>query len=866
MSQTGAELRGGQQNVPGFVRGVYDHRSLGDRFLDGLAGSNRRPLATVVFACALADLFLPALTIVWVALAMILSALVIASRPLVLPMRLPSFTKQPDPHDPKPGDRGGYERASGSLLLGYEDGTGKPVWAGVTDILRHFLLMGVTGAGKTEALMGLVANALGVGGGVIYGDAKATVKLLWQITALASLTGRIDDLLVVNYITGGVTRHADVVIPQVLNDEERDLLDTMGQQSSGRLSNTAMPFPVGNADGIQQILVSLMPPGGDGGGNSVFRERAIAIMGALLAVMEDLHYRYGMPISPESIRANLDLSVFKDMVDGKYGKLGVRAQNIMREYLRKIPGWDDNLPIAEQPQQVTDQFGFAQMYWTRALSTLADTYGHIYGDAYAEVDYPDVVLNRRIMVLMLPAMEKAPDELGQLAKIVLAGLKGAMAIGLGSVVEGDKSMVLDALPSASSIPTLAIFDEYGYMAAPGFAVAAAQARGLGFGAVFAGQGLAGFKAINTGAGGEIEVKQIIDNTRIKAAMGIEDSSDTFKLFKEIGGEIDITRESSYELNSLGTAIASRKATLQRQSRVEVTDLRGQTMGEAHLFWMHRLIHMHFFYANATLPRSVRLNTGVAVRLDNAADLASEGSVVTSADAAAGGAPAARPAGGADAALPGSGEEAPLSAEDRRFADAVAPIDAGPSAVEAVLAALPGWIAGLAKASRGRRGEGGGSGAQPRPSEERAAETDPEDGDIPFMPHDPEIDTAPDTDIPDEVFEGPMGDHDERALPAALAAAGQEGRRGAAVAAAEDSLARLEDFAAVTGQDLGVEDPLRQRIMEAAASLDAGSAPIAYPPADLDRPRSAADESELHEIERLLLEAISQGDDSPQQEG
>lgn len=140
--------------------------------------------------------------------------------------------------------------------------------------------------------MGLVANAVGMAGGAIYGDAKATVKLLWQITALASLTGRIDDLLVVNYITGGVTRHADVTFHEDLDKTEKDLLDAMNRESHGRLSNTAMPFPVGNAEGIQQILVSLMPPGGDGS-NSVFRERAIAIMSALLTVMEDLHYRYG---------------------------------------------------------------------------------------------------------------------------------------------------------------------------------------------------------------------------------------------------------------------------------------------------------------------------------------------------------------------------------------------------------------------------------------------------------------------------------------------------------------------------------------------------------------------------------------------
>lgn len=840
MKTGGADLRQGQ-NVPGFVRGVYDHRSFGDRVLDALAGTNRRRLVAIVGAMMVALGVLPGLTLVWLALGFLTPLIVITARSLSLPMRLPVFVNRPDPHDPKPGDRGGFEPASGRFLLGYEDGTGKPVWAGVTDLLRHFLLFGVTGAGKTEALMGLVANALGLGGGVIYGDAKATVKLLWQITALASLTGRIDDLLVVNYITGGIARHADVAIPEDLSAADRDLLNAMGRQTHGRLSNTAMPFPVGNADGIQQILVALMPPGGDGS-NSVFRERAIAIMSALLTVMEDLHFRYGIPISPASIRANLDLNVFKGMVDGKYGKLGDRARNVMIEYLHKIPGWDDNVEVSEQSQQVNDQFGFAAMYWTRALGTLTDTYGHIYGDAYAEVDYPDVVLNRRILVLMLPAMEKAPDELGQLAKIVLAGVKGAMAIGLGSLVEGTKSMVLDALPSASSIPTLAVLDEYGYMAVPGFAVSAAQARGLGFGVVFAGQGVAGFRALNPGAGGEIEVKQIIDNTRIKGAMAIEDAADTLKLFKEIGGEIDITRESSYELNALGTAVASRKATLHRQSRIDVADLRGQTMGEVFLFWMHRLIHMHFFYANAKIPRAVRLNTGVAVRLDNAADLAAEIA-------------ASEPSHGVDgeaAQALGVTDTAPQTPEDARLAAIAARVDAPGAFVTPVMAALADWVARLrapeSKKRQGRGVGGGGGGPQPQPTHETSPASG-EDGDL------PSFDTPaapPDMDIPDEIFanEG----EDERVVPATH----QE--------RATAGLARLEGLAAVTGQETGVDETggdesaeaLRAQILASAVAADAHRPPIPYPPADLDRPRSAADESELDEIERLLREAIDQG--------
>ena len=46
-----------------------------------------------------------------------------------------------------------------------------------------------------------------------------------------------------------------------------------------------------------------------------------------------------------------------------------------------------------------------------------------------------MVLNRRILIVLLPALEKSPDELANLGKII-ASLKSMMAAGLGDSVEG----------------------------------------------------------------------------------------------------------------------------------------------------------------------------------------------------------------------------------------------------------------------------------------------------------------------------------------------------------------------------------------------------------------------------------------------
>ena len=312
------------------LRGVHDHRPLTTQIADVL--ENRRLLAGLAALAAVGMVVLPVLLLPLLVAGGLIPALIVLMRPAVLPMRLPRDSGLRDPHDRKPGVFGGLFRARGDFLLGYEAGTRKQVWTGTEDILRHILLLGVTGTGKTEALLGLVANALGVGGGCIYADAKATFKLLWQITALASLTGRIDDLLAINYITGGLSPGTGS--EEVAQDTE-DPLDREFARGIGRISNTAMPFAVGNADGILQIFVALMPASGGEGG--VFRERAIAIMGALLAGLVDLRNRFGRPISAHNIRALLGLAEFKKLVDGSYGQLSARARTQIEEYLRKIP-------------------------------------------------------------------------------------------------------------------------------------------------------------------------------------------------------------------------------------------------------------------------------------------------------------------------------------------------------------------------------------------------------------------------------------------------------------------------------------------------------------------------------------------------
>jgi intracellular multiplication protein IcmO len=189
-------------------------------------------------------------------------------------------------------------------------------------------------------------------------------------------------------------------------------------------------------------------------------------------------------------------------------------------YINNLPGYNKEKK-GKQVSQVLEQHGFITMQLTRVFTTLADTYSHIMRTNLAEVDLKAVVLNRRILVVLLPALEKSPDELSNLGKVIIATLRAMMASGLGDSVEGEFEDLVNSKPTKSATPFLCILDEYGYYAVQGFAVVPAQARSLGFSVVFAGQDYPAFQKAS-----KEEAASIGANTNIKLCMKLEDPTET----------------------------------------------------------------------------------------------------------------------------------------------------------------------------------------------------------------------------------------------------------------------------------------------------------------------------------------------------
>ena len=491
-----------------------------------------------------------------------------------LPFRMPLGLSGTDKGDPLPGRRG-FAKPEGIFFLGNRLQDGKELWLKAKDILTHMLLFGTTGSGKTETLVSLSYNALATGSGLFYIDPKASPKLAVQIWQMARFLGRDDDFRVLNYGTSGKVKG----------------------KSPRRLSNTNNPFTFGSAEALTQLLVSLMPA--SDGANSIFADKAQALISGVMYALVDLRDKGFLKLSTSVIRDALALEKCVELA--LRPELDAESSASIKAALG-TSGWIAGREMKDQPPSFAEQFGYAQSYFGKALSSLTDTYSHIYGAEDGEVDFADAIIQRRILVVLLPSLEKAPAELASLGKISLSAIRNACAVGLGAQIEGDVADVLEALPTdAIGIgPYLCIVDEYAAIVTPGFEVVLTQGRGLGIAAIVASQDYAGIlEADKKGA------QQMVANTSIKSFMKMQDAEKTWELIRGQAGQGTVVRSSGFSVNDKSGSIYAdtMNTTIEKEDRVDLRDLQEQIEGEAHFIFSGQVVRGDMFYANPSLKKA-----------------------------------------------------------------------------------------------------------------------------------------------------------------------------------------------------------------------------------------------------------------------
>jgi len=358
-------------------------------------------------------------------------------------------------------------------------------------------------------------------------------------------------------------------------------------------------------------MASLQPQaGGDG---AQWQQKALNMIDAEIRTLCYKRAKGEGDISIGVIRHYMALqNLVKFYIEGMEGKIPELAFLPIKAYFETgLPGFNPGL--AHDPTQwdpeVFNQHGYLTGQFSRTLGMMMDTYGFIFDDKYPEIDMLDVLLNNRILVVMIPSLEKSASEAASLGKLYISSIRLMMAQNLGYRLEGTKAEVLDAKATDAPNPYIIISDELAYYFAAGIAVMFAQARSLGFMMVAAVQDVQGLKR---GEAGE-ESASMIANTKVKWTLALEDPEDTFDLVEKAGGEayysvltghesVNGTFASSYDKN--------RTASVEKRQRITLRELKGLNSGEGLVIFKDAVVPCASFYIPDKDKKSSRLSAKI----------------------------------------------------------------------------------------------------------------------------------------------------------------------------------------------------------------------------------------------------------------
>lgn len=345
------------------------------------------------------------------------------------------------------------QRDNSILLLG-TDPKGRELWMDSTMLKRHVLVSGTTGAGKSELLFGMIGNAMAWGGGGIFVDGKGDIASYERLCAVAKEFGREGDLYVLNFLTGGAG-----TAPQ---------------------SNSVNPFASMSSDAIVQLLAETMDDaGGDG---AMWRGRSVAMLTGIIRALVWLRDAKSIPLGIEQIRDELNLRRIIDLANQEhYPDMPHPVRKSIQSYLGSLPGFREEQGY-KQSQTTLDQHGYLEMQLTKTLGSMADVYGHIFNSEYSDIDLLDVIRKRRILLVLLPALEKSVSEVEFLARLVVAMIRHMAASHLATI---DNDFVeLTTAHFVSPRPFLCVFDEASHYLTSGMDTLVSQSRSLNIAAVF----------------------------------------------------------------------------------------------------------------------------------------------------------------------------------------------------------------------------------------------------------------------------------------------------------------------------------------------------------------------------------------------
>ena len=235
----------------------------------------------------------------------------------------------------------------------------------------------------------------------------------------------------------------------------------------------------------------------------------------------------------------------------------------LRSYLGELPGVNTSVPLNKQGEEPSKQHGYAQFYFTATFTQLAVSLGHIFRVGVSDIDMRDVVLNRRILIVNLPALENSDATLAALGKLVVASIRAMMAQLLGGSLEGNYTEA--DKPGMGPSPYFGLLRR-GWPTTPRAGLDRMLAMGRGLNVSF----MLGFQEVS-GIYARLGEKtaSLLGNANLTIAMRQQDSGRTREWIEKTAGQTQVTQATSFHGGLDGAYREARSARNPAPSRVSI---------------------------------------------------------------------------------------------------------------------------------------------------------------------------------------------------------------------------------------------------------------------------------------------------------
>lgn len=457
-------------------------------------------------------------------------------------------------------------------LVGFEVETGKPLWVDDDDLCTHACVFAKTGVGKTLWLESLIFQqmARGRASGCTFIDAKRDSGTLAHIILMALITGRIEDLIVIDPFD---TVHS---YNFVLTNQRPDVK-------------------------ARKVLRAGLPPTSDQSVTKHYDRLAADSIYRMVRAMES----FGLAWSLRDVAVALSaFNIAYPHLRRTLHKIGAKQAMVELGHLaasyRSPKGTLDTARITDNLRGIASE-----------LHAIAGSeMGHVFCTHYTDLTLTDAILRGKIIYFMLPRLEEA-ESAARMVKVFREDLE----VSIGEITSSRHHNLED--------PHLVVIDEGSSTFGPTWANLFELARKGRFALLFGAQSTGGLTDQSLGLS-EAFYERVMANVNLKVMMRIGDNRTAAEMTEWIG-KVSTTKKSigagvttgttasairgGWDLNARRSGGESQtiSVTEDEADLVSAEELKHEMSAEKGLAWFDlgdgRIIKGRAFWFNADLPET-----------------------------------------------------------------------------------------------------------------------------------------------------------------------------------------------------------------------------------------------------------------------